>query len=526
MGGIRGRAARSAERFLGLVSVALLAAVLLACGAEAHEPGATDLAAITAIVDRLSASDDPRRELAELSAETRRAVIDYLKLEKTESSGGGGPTTPIDAPENCERQASGYLARNAHGRDLWTYQSITEWCWADGIITTAPVFTISTEIHAPLWEFAGHIERRESGGQGEAEHADVAEGLFRLCPDTPDDCVQDERVRVAKSQDGNGGYRAETSGIDRSPDRSGPWASPGYLLPFLVYVPLAATPLIAGRVMRRNSARGSAAWGLGVIASALGVLVGLYVIVMVVFVGFFVVGTAFRSGSASMTTSVETVEVRQVPVEATSVVPVETTPAAQPAAGPPQPPPRSDMCDDQEVRLTARNLFGHRLWTAESSTFWCWDGAEITDEPNVSAWHTSHVQFWNLVEGESDSSSGGQGRWQHSDNSRSAFELCIPLLGCTQRDYQGLQKSQYADGTSDVDDLPYQDSYLGSLSALIEPLVIALTLLITGRILRRGAPRGALTWGFGVTAMSAGSLMVLLIVLSALFFVSASHAVV
>lgn len=533
MVGIRDRTARATVRFLGMAGTAALAVVLLACDAEAHEPGATDLAAVTTIVDELAVAEDPRRELAELPAEARQAVIDYLKLETTETSGGGGPTTPIDAPDHCERQVSGYVARNAYGRELWTYQSITEWCWADGLITTAPVFTISAEIHVPLWEFAGHIERRESGGQGEAEHADVAEGLFRLCPEAPDDCIQDERVRVDKWQDGDGGYGAETSGIDYSPDRSSAWASPAFYLAFLVYIPLAVTPLIAGRVMRRNSPRGSGAWGLGVVATALGVLVALHVAVFVVYTGVFSIGSLVGSGSTSVsaTTSVTQVEVVDVPIEETAVVPVETTPAAQsagpvPAAGPPQSPPRPETCDDQEAGLTARNLFGHPVWSYRSTTWWCWDGVEITDEPNVSGWHTSHAPFWNLIEAERDRSSGGQGHWDHTDFTRIEFELCLPLLGCVQRDYQWLEKTQNSDGTAFVEESPYQDSYPGALLWLIGPLVVALTLLVTGRVLRRGAARGALAWGFGVSATSLGLLMLTLLVITGMFLVAASHVVV
>ena len=515
--------------------------MLLACDAERHEPGVTDLASLTAIVDRVAASEDPRREFSELPGATRQAVVDYLKLEETESSGGGGPATPIESPDNCERQASGYVARNAQGRELWTYESITEWCWADGIITTTPVFTINAEIQAPLWEFAGHVERQESGGQGQMEHSDVAEGLFKLCPEAPDDCVQDESVRVKKWRDGDGGYGSETSEIDHRPDRSGPWTSPGYYLAFLVYNPLAAAPLIAARVMRRKSPRGSAAWGLGVIATSLGVLVTLYGVLWVVYAGIFSIGSLFgpNSTSVSMTTSVERVEVMEVPIEETVVAPVESPPAygqrdssaaAREQLGDATPPsisagpaPRADECSDNEVRLTARNLFGQPVWSYRSGTWWCWDGVEITNEPNVSTWTLSQAQFWNLVD-DTTEEYGGQGEWTHSDTAAVTFELCVPLLGCTQRDDQLLQKSQNADGTSAVHDLPRQDSYPAALFSLIGPLVVALTLLLSGWVLRRGAERGALAWGFGVIATSAGSLMLVLIVVTSLFFLSAGHS--
>lgn len=530
------------RRLLSGVGVLLMATALLACGADGREPGATDPASVTAIVDRLAASEDPRREFSDLPTEIRQAVVDYLKLDKTESSGGGDPTTPINAPDNCERQVSGYVAHNAQGRELWTYESITEWCWADGIITTTPIFTVNTEIHAPLWEFVGQVERQESGGQGQAEHSDVAEGRFKLCPEAPDDCVQDESVRVEKWQDGDGGYGSETSDIDHSPGRSGPWTSPGYYLAFLVYIPLAATPLIAARVMRRNSPRGSAAWGLGVIATALGVLVTLNVVLLVVYAGIFSIGSLFgpNSTSVSMTTSVERVEVMEVPVEETMVAPVETAAASEQPGGsevnraqlgdatPPSssggPEPRSEECSDNEVRLTARNLFGQPVWSYRSRTWWCWDGVEITNEPNISAWTLSQGQFWNLVD-DTTEEYGGQGEWTHSDTAAVTFELCIPLLGCTQHDNQLLQKSQHADGTSAVDDLPDQDSYPMALFSLIGPLIVALTLLVTGRVLRRGAEPGALAWGFGVGATSLGLLTLALLVVTGLFFVAASHTV-
>ena len=198
---------------VGGIGAFLLVTVLLACGADGHEPGTTDMASVTAIVDRLAVSDDPRREFSELAGATRQAVVDYLKLDEIESSASGGPTTPIDAPDNCERQVSGYMARNAHGRALWTYESITEWCWADGIISTTPVFTINAEIQAPLWDFAGHVERQESGGRGEAEHTDVAEGLFKLCRET---LTTASRTKAFESK--NGG--TATAGTAPRPRRS------------------------------------------------------------------------------------------------------------------------------------------------------------------------------------------------------------------------------------------------------------------------------------------------------------------
>jgi len=197
-----------------------------------------------------------------------------------------------------------------------------------------------------------------------------------------------------------------------------------------------------------------------------------------------------------------------------------TTPPMSPAA----PAPRAEECSDNEVRLTARNLFGQPVWSYRSGTWWCWDGVEITNEPNVSTRTLSQGRFWNLVD-DTTKEYGGQGEPTHSDTASMTFQLCLPLLGCTQHDNQLLRKSQHADGTSAVDDLAHQDSYPMALFSLIGPLIVALILLVTGRVLRRGAEPGALAWGFGVSATGLGLLMLTLLVVTGLFFVAASHTV-
>ncbi len=281
--GVRPLHMRELCRSLGLAGAALVAALVLACGAEAHEPGATDLATVSAVVDRLVASDDPRRGFSELPSETRQAVTDYLAVEQTASAGLSGPPAPTDAPQGCERQAAGYTARNAHGRDLWTYLSSTEWCWADGLISAVPVVTTGVEVHAPLWEFAGHIRQHETGGQGEASHSDWTRGVFQLCPANLNECVQEEEVLLVKWQHGDGGYEFDIEPfvpipspyeLETTPaEAESPLAGIVYTL--LIVVPICAAAFSVGWVVRRSGARGSLAWGLGVIVTAWGASVAL-----------------------------------------------------------------------------------------------------------------------------------------------------------------------------------------------------------------------------------------------------------
>ena len=442
-----GRATRAARRFLGLAGVTVLVAVLLACGAEGHEPGATDLATVSAAVDRLAASDDPRRAFSELPAETRQAVIDYLKVETPDSAWSSGPTTPIGAPEGCERQEAAYTARNAHGRDLWSFLSSTEWCWADGTITTAPVVTTSAEIHAPLWEFAGRVEEHEheSGGQGEATHFQVLVGLFQLCPESSDNCVEDEYAQVIKWQHGNGDHGFDIAPMDYEdpyadetmPDETPPLVGIVYTL--LIVVPICAAAFIVGWVVRRSGARGSLVWGLGVIVTAWGASLalehGLRALIFesrlfgfaeLSFIGLYfplthalppvaaalgagwimwkaaqrgsviwglgVVGLAF--GTFSVLRGLASVLIFLPgslgsfggPVVTTEVVteeiPVEVFDAHAKARD--QFRIEDGECERHKRGIEGRNLFGQKLWTLQSDTRWCWNGTAVGKDPSIS----------------------------------------------------------------------------------------------------------------------------------------------
>ena len=518
MVGSGGRAVRIARAFLGLTGMTALAALLLACGPQTHEPGATDLATVSAIVDQLAASDDPRREFSELPSETRQAVVEYLSVEKTASAGVSSPVTPIEASNGCERLLAGYAARNAYGRDLWTYASSTEWCWADGLISTVPVFTTSVEVHAPLWEFAGHVHQHESGGQGEASHFDATEGRFQLCPANHGECVQDAEILVVKWQDGDGEYGFEIAPIeDEDPyadevmtDETPPFVVIAYYL--LVIVPVCAAAFIAGWIVRRSGARGSLAWGLGVVATAWGasvaleyflrilifevlppvtrgsLLLGLYIstleplpsIAAALGAGWImwkaaqrgsatwglgVVGIAFGTFS-SLKSLVPgliflpaffaspgglVVETTVVETEEISVEEFDARAAARDKFR-----IEDATCERHRRGIEGRNLLGQRLWTFQSETRWCWNGYEVGKDPSisptVSAYGYAHVPFWSDgFPGNDTSLQDAELPWELSDRATGISRLCLPLLQCVQNEFAVIEKRQFSDGTSVAD---------------------------------------------------------------------------
>lgn len=586
-----------ARRLLGGVGALLLVTVLAACGADGHEPGATDLASVTAIVDRLAVSEDPRREFSELPGETRQAVVDHLTVEKIASAGLSGPPMPTDAPAGCERQAAGYVARNVHGRDLWTYVSSTEWCWADGLISAAPVVTTGAEIHAPLWEFAGHIHQHETGGQGEASHSDWTRGVFRLCPADPDECVQEEEVLVVKWQRGDGGYEFDIEPIVSIPDPYARETTPveagqplvGIAYTLLIVVPICAAAFSVGWAVRRSSARGSLAWGLGVIVTAWGVSIALeYGFRILVFDllppaisgflvfsiyssilhplpavaaalsagwvmwkaaprgsvtwGLGVVGLAFGTFSA-LKGFVPVLAFLPAffgspggPVVTTEVViedvPVEVAEARFAARDKFR--IEDGECGPHTRGIEGRGLFGQKLWTFQSETRWCWNGAEAGKDPSisptVSAYVDAHVPFW---------SSGFPGNdvwvdeselpWELSDRATETVRLCLPLLQCVHNGFAVVEKRQFSDGTATVDypslTDPSQRSPVTPALELLPSIVMSTAALAAGWVLLRRSRRGSAAWGLGVIAGGLGALVPVLMMIVGIFFLTTSYTV-
>lgn len=289
------------------IGIALVLAIPMDGGVRAQTPSADDLAIVVPVVHAMTESNNPRQVLAELPEDTRHLVTEYLKVDSLEPKGWGGPTTPHGSTESCQQHQTGYVGRNAYGRELWTFTSKTEWCWADGLITTVPVFTTSAEFFAPLWEFAGHMEERESGGKGEPLHFDEVDAIFQLCPENRTSCVQDVRLWVRKAQDGSSGSRSSqsgsgngvripessssfsvTEGIDSmghprlSPDLGAEWIEhPGSPVTEVSLPLLAGGGLLgAGWILRWRSSRGNAAWALGTFSLVMGAVAALLGLVL------------------------------------------------------------------------------------------------------------------------------------------------------------------------------------------------------------------------------------------------------
>ena len=111
----------------------------------------------------------------------------------------------------------------------------------------------------------------------------------------------------------------------------------------------------------------------------------------------------------------------------------------------------SASCTTQKITFTYKNTYGIRLFRYISSTRWCWDGTEITNDPYFRAYGKVDFLVWEYVGNINETTSGGQGEWSHHDFAQGHFRLCVEtdkVSGCIKHVYPAIDKSQYGDGTS------------------------------------------------------------------------------
>lgn len=82
-----------------------------------------------------------------------------------------------------------------------------------------------------------------------------------------------------------------------------------------------------------------------------------------------------------------------------------------------------------------------------SDTRWCWNGSQITSDPEIRIRGTVHWPYWEYVGNVNQNSGGGRGHWEHWDYVQAHFRLCQDD-SCSDHRYPSITKRQYGDGTS------------------------------------------------------------------------------
>ncbi len=193
--------------------IAAATAVMVFGGAIAAAPPGQD---VQAMIQSLRATGDPQAAFDQLSAADQAAVVEALRVASiggttvtTETVtpvgvAGGDAYTAADAgDEECARQKKITTYTDGLGVTLWRYTSSTMWCWDGTQITNDPYFTREGWAGWP-WEFVGHIDKSESGGQGDWVHRDYTQGHFKWCVGGNFPCPKHRYPKLSKRQYGDG----------------------------------------------------------------------------------------------------------------------------------------------------------------------------------------------------------------------------------------------------------------------------------------------------------------------------------
>ena len=286
--------------------------------------------------------------------------------------------------------------------------------------------------------------------------------------------------------------------------------------PVLDPLPFVAAALGAGWILWSAAARGSVAWGAGVVSLAFGAIAaGRIVLTVLAFLTPLIgswEGPRVETEVITRDISVEEFDARSAARDRRRI--------------------ENSRCEDHRRGIEGQNMFGQPLWTFWSATHWCWNGEEVGTDPSASRAHgaygDSHSPFWSsgFVANASVDDSGIP--WEISDRADGIFVLCLPLLQCVQYEYLSIEKRQFSDGSTVVNH-PSALNRAGTTAApLAQTLVPLLPMigvpLVAGWALLRAARRGSVVWALGIIVSAYGVLSALLTVIAALFFVTVGYS--
>ena len=113
----------------------------------------------------------------------------------------------------------------------------------------------------------------------------------------------------------------------------------------------------------------------------------------------------------------------------------------------------SSGCDTHSVSaiawVSSRNAQQPvRLYEYKSSTYWCWNGEEITIDPSWTGHPYEYQSFVKFVEHTNSLENGGKGELTHYDYKRGHYKSCLSALKlfCPFNFYPWIEKQQYYDG--------------------------------------------------------------------------------
>ena len=108
----------------------------------------------------------------------------------------------------CSSHRFEVIGESLAGNEVFSLDSITDWCSDGTTITRSPFFRTSVSTPTIFWSFGGNIAKHSSGGEGEWSHSDFVHARFSYCPSIVR-CVQHAYPIIVKHQYRDGTAMAE-----------------------------------------------------------------------------------------------------------------------------------------------------------------------------------------------------------------------------------------------------------------------------------------------------------------------------
>jgi len=144
----------------------------------------------TELVEDLEESENPEKEFQKLSGKEQKKVLQYLSPEKTTVEINKPDQEPsISATSGCKEVTAEFVGTNGGGDELYTYNMEVNWCY-DGSTVSDTDRRRWGNTSALFWEFVGHQDSNERGGDGDVFYESTSTGHFRLCAGGNIGCAQ------------------------------------------------------------------------------------------------------------------------------------------------------------------------------------------------------------------------------------------------------------------------------------------------------------------------------------------------
>ena len=203
-------------RYISILAFALVALGALAGGVFAKGPadsGDISLVELRSLFDQMEATEDADLTYAGFTSAQQEAVLDAMDSGEmiVETNVYAAASDNEDETCNYHSHAVKWKIRFINIL-IWEYRTNTRWCYDGEVLTQDPFFTRDVDTSGATWEFVRHLDESQSGGKGDTEHSDYAQGHFRQCLGIGSErtCWNDKYPSVTKRQWADG--RAQAGG--------------------------------------------------------------------------------------------------------------------------------------------------------------------------------------------------------------------------------------------------------------------------------------------------------------------------